>query len=506
VWLCWPVINGGFWQMTDIFISYANEDRDRAAQVAQLLELEGWRVWWDRRIPAGRSWRSVLEDAVGDSRCMVVLWSKHSVKSPWVAEEAEEARRLEKTLMPVSIERVEPPMGFRAIQAADLVDWNGSPEHPAARLLIADLKSLLGQSEKADKEIRVIERAAEAPRRGNLGWLSQHASKIAFGAVVIAGVFAVWQMWPNLNSHFFFAPQSSEADRPDSAVVPRLTHLAVDAERRSIKAAETLKLNLKGQYSDGSQREVTDAVQWLSSDMRVATVDAHGEVKALQPGTTNISAKVGQVESAQWTLGVESLGLAAKPTPAPKLVALNITSSKYEFTESERVALRARGKFSDNSEKTLSTGVEWEISDRTIASVNERGELVARRPGKIKVVARSDELASSPLTLLIKETRKIAEPPPKPTHAAEVAPAKPTHPAELQPAKSSALSEQTKARIAAHMDRAQLFREQGNYAGALAELERAKAIDAANEEIKREIEQTKRACNAERVLGNKPNC
>jgi predicted negative regulator of RcsB-dependent stress response len=361
--------------------------------------------------------------------------------------------------------------------------------------LIADLKSLLGQSEKADMETRVIERTPQDPWRNNLGWLTRNGSKAAFGAVVIAGILAVWQMWPNLNSHFFFAPQSREAERPDSAVVPRLTHLAVDAERRSIKAAETLKLNLKGQYSDGSQREVTDAVQWLSSDMRVATVDAHGEVKALQPGTTNISAKVGQVESAQWTLGVESLGLAAKPIPAPKLVALNITSSKYEFTESERVALRARGKFSDNSEKTLSTGVEWEISDRTIASVNERGELVARRPGKIKVVARSDELASSPLTLLIKETRKTSEPP-----------AKPTHPAELQPAKSSAPSEQTKARIAAHMDRAQLFREQGNYAGALAELERAKAIDAANEEIKREIEQTKRACNAERVLGNKPNC
>ncbi|HEX5021239.1 MAG TPA: toll/interleukin-1 receptor domain-containing protein [Candidatus Binatia bacterium] len=83
--------------MADIFISYANEDRDRAGQLAALLEHEGWSVWWDRRIPAGRTWRSVLEGALDNSRCMIVLWSENSVNSPWVAEEAEEARRLEKT-------------------------------------------------------------------------------------------------------------------------------------------------------------------------------------------------------------------------------------------------------------------------------------------------------------------------------------------------------------------------------------------------------------------------
>ncbi len=52
--------------MADIFISYANEDRETAAQFAQLLESVGLRVWWDRRIPAAaaeslqplKEWRS----------------------------------------------------------------------------------------------------------------------------------------------------------------------------------------------------------------------------------------------------------------------------------------------------------------------------------------------------------------------------------------------------------------------------------------------------------------
>jgi TIR domain len=111
--------------MADIFISYANEDKETAARLAGFLESVGWSVWWDRRIPAGRTWRAVLQEALRDMRCMIALWSRDSVESPWVAEEAEEARKLGKTLVPVLIQRVEPPIGFRTIQAADLVNWDG---------------------------------------------------------------------------------------------------------------------------------------------------------------------------------------------------------------------------------------------------------------------------------------------------------------------------------------------------------------------------------------------
>ena len=484
--------------MDDIFISYANEDRDRAAQLAAFLEAEGWRVWWDRRIPAGRSWRSVLEEAVDATRCMIVLWSENSVKSPWVAEEAEEARRLGKTLVPVMIQRVEPPMGFRTIQAANLVNWDGSANHPDGRQLVADLKALLtSRDEKTVTPIRDVAPPPPEPRRDPPRWLS-HWPKAAIGAAVILALFAGRSAWLRFQDTAPM-PAAPEKERAMPAVAPRLTNLSVQAERKTLKTAETMKLSVKGRYSDGSQSDVSDRVEWVSTDMRVATVDEHGEVKALQSGTTNIIAKIGDVESSEWTLGVESVKPVVKPVVAPKLVALNVSSSKQELVESERIALRAKGRYSDNSEKYLSSGVEWEISDRTIASLNDRGELIARRPGRIRIVARSDDLASSPLTLLIKESpRKPEEPRTKPVKTTESQP---------QPLlKLPAVTEQAKARISAHIDRAQSFREQGNYAAALAELEKAKAFDAASEEIRKEIEQTKRACNAEKVLGNKPNC
>jgi|JI6StandDraft_1071083.scaffolds.fasta_scaffold74431_2 hypothetical protein len=129
--------------MADIFLSYNEKDREQARRVATLLAEVGWSVWWDRRIPAGESWRSMLEEALEGMRCMIVLWTAHSIESDWVFEEASEGRRQDK-LIPVMLEAVRPPPGFREIQAADLTGWDGTAEFEGWRLLLADLENMLG--------------------------------------------------------------------------------------------------------------------------------------------------------------------------------------------------------------------------------------------------------------------------------------------------------------------------------------------------------------------------
>ena len=140
--------------MADIFLSYNEKDREQARRVATMLESVGWTVWWDRRIPAGDTWRSVLEKALQNLRCMIVLWSAHSIESEWVYEEATEGRRLGK-LVPVMIEAVRPPAGFREIQAADLSNWDGSSDFEGLRMLLADLENLLGKPTPAATGISV---------------------------------------------------------------------------------------------------------------------------------------------------------------------------------------------------------------------------------------------------------------------------------------------------------------------------------------------------------------
>jgi TIR domain len=130
--------------MADVFLSYSVKDRDAAYRIAALLEWTGWTVWWDQRLRAGTQWRSSIDEALGNSRCMVVLWSKNSISSQWVKEEAEQARQAGK-LVPVRIDDTRPPIGFREIHYADLSDWDGSPHALAFRQMVLDLEATLGK-------------------------------------------------------------------------------------------------------------------------------------------------------------------------------------------------------------------------------------------------------------------------------------------------------------------------------------------------------------------------
>ena len=74
--------------MTDVFISYASEDRARAEMLAGALAALGWSVWWDRKIITGQAFDQAIEHALETARSVVVLWSRHAIASEWVKNEA----------------------------------------------------------------------------------------------------------------------------------------------------------------------------------------------------------------------------------------------------------------------------------------------------------------------------------------------------------------------------------------------------------------------------------
>ncbi|HEX6034200.1 MAG TPA: toll/interleukin-1 receptor domain-containing protein, partial [Anaerolineales bacterium] len=98
---------------------------------------------WDRNIPTGRAFDQVIEEALDQSRCVVVLWSTSSVKSNWVKDEASEGVR-RNVLVPVCIDNVNIPLGFRRIQTANMTGWQGSPTDAVFERLVTDISSLLG--------------------------------------------------------------------------------------------------------------------------------------------------------------------------------------------------------------------------------------------------------------------------------------------------------------------------------------------------------------------------
>jgi TIR domain len=149
--------------MSDIFLSYASQDKSRVPSLIRALERHGWSVWWDRRILPGKSYDQVIEEALQRARCVVVVWSKASVQSEWVRTEAEAARQRQ-ILVPVLIDSgVHIPLAFMRIQAASLWDWEDTRPHPEFERFILAVTDLIGPPEHKQVEAPLRRRPEEQP-------------------------------------------------------------------------------------------------------------------------------------------------------------------------------------------------------------------------------------------------------------------------------------------------------------------------------------------------------
>ena len=131
--------------MADVFVSYASADRPRVQPLVESLRQQGWSVWWDRAILPGKTWDQVLEETLAEARCVIVLWSRHSVESDWVHIEADEAKR-RGILVPALLDDVPIPLAFRRIQTADLVDRTDALPHAGFDELIRAVSEVLSSS------------------------------------------------------------------------------------------------------------------------------------------------------------------------------------------------------------------------------------------------------------------------------------------------------------------------------------------------------------------------
>jgi hypothetical protein len=109
-------------EVADVFISYSQARRDLTEALAADLEAQGYTVWWDTKLIAGKRFTEVINRELDAARAVIVIWTPDSIASDWVYSEAQHARSQGK-LIPVRVPELEPlqiPKPFSALHT-DLV-------------------------------------------------------------------------------------------------------------------------------------------------------------------------------------------------------------------------------------------------------------------------------------------------------------------------------------------------------------------------------------------------
>src|SRR5712692_5545095 len=167
-----------------------------------------------------------------------------------------------------------------------------------------------------------------------------------------------------------------------STSTPSLASLQVTPGSMSIAPGGTQQFKATGKFSDGSSKDVTSSVQWVSSNTNIASVSA-GLATGKGNGSATITAQSGTIQATA-TLTVTS-------TP-PSLVSLQVTPGTASIAAAGTQQFTATGTFSDGSSQDLTRSAQWSSSNSNVASVNAAGLATGVAVGVVTVAAQSGSI------------------------------------------------------------------------------------------------------------------
>lgn len=256
-------------EVPHVFISYARADEKRVRPVVAAIEAAGFVVWWDTMLQGGQQFSGRIAAALDAAFAVVVLWSETAVGSNWVQDEAQ-AGAARGRLVPVSIDGVQPPLGFRQFHTIDL---NKSRDAGLAQI-VAALTVLGGRPTGPTRTV-----VAPPPRIGRRGVI------VGAGVVALGGGVAAWRFLGSpaaaANAHSvavltfenmsgdpakaYFADGITAEIRAELARIPRLqvaAQTSSDAAARNRQDARTTADALNVAYLlDGNVRRAGDRVR-----------------------------------------------------------------------------------------------------------------------------------------------------------------------------------------------------------------------------------------------------
>lgn len=140
-----PIDGSASPEETSVFFSYSREDQARALPIIRLIEASGFNLWWDGLLEGGERFSRKTEEALDRAKAVVVLWSKSSVHSHWVGDEATRGRD-RRILVPLSLDGAEPPLGFGQFQVIDLTNARMNMDDVSIQRMVRAIAALHDRS------------------------------------------------------------------------------------------------------------------------------------------------------------------------------------------------------------------------------------------------------------------------------------------------------------------------------------------------------------------------
>lgn len=150
--------------------------------------------------------------------------------------------------------------------------------------------------------------------------------------------------------------------------------ISLDKATAEVEIGKDITLKATTTPADGVK------VTWTSSDSAIAKVDSTGKVTGVKAGEATIKATAQK--------GTDKVEISCKVTVVESIRKVTLDNTKLEMTVGEEKTLKATVE----GYTTASNGkIVWTTSDKTIATVDEKGKVVALKEGSVKITATNTE-------------------------------------------------------------------------------------------------------------------
>lgn len=180
--------------------------------------------------------------------------------------------------------------------------------------------------------------------------------------------------------HAFYGTASGSASLDVTGAA--LESISVTEPSASSRAGTIHQFRAIGTYADHSQKDLTAAVDWTSSNPAVAAIVEPGKAMAINEGGTSIQASAGDFYDG-----------ASFAVDAPRLVSVAVSPASFNLKVGSEHQLVATGTYDNGETVDVTHAVTWSTRSSSSAGISQSGMVNGIAPGVAEVVASSGALS-----------------------------------------------------------------------------------------------------------------